>query len=49
MTLIFTSEGHETMLIILAMLENIQLDTKIIQISQSIAEILLFEDCWVNR
>ena len=49
MTFIFTSEVHETMLIIFAVLENIQLDTKIIKISQSIAEILLFEDCWVNR
>ena len=40
MTFIFTSEGHETMLIILAVLENIQLDTKIIQISQNSADIL---------
>jgi len=49
MTLIFTSEGHETMLITLGMPENTQLDTKIIQINQSIADILLFEDCCVNR
>ena len=38
--LYFYSECHETMLIILAVLENIQLDTKIIQISQGSADIL---------
>ena len=42
MTLKLTSDVHKTMLIVLAMLKNMEIDTKIIRISQGIPEILLF-------